>query len=309
MGVVFAVVVNAAIARAQIKSHVELEWNVPAGCLDSEAARAAIGNALGARALERSVPVVVRVTITQLDIQRWNADLWMYDAAGSGERSVVGTTCDGVAQASLLIVTLALIAGAESQAPPKQPAPASNVPGDLQARLRFAGGARVLGDVGSLPAAGPPHLGFALVLAVQYRQLSAEADASFWLPRVSQQGLAAGSGGRLFLYTGALRGCLDLLQAAGGPFNVGPCAGAELGAMVGRGFGLAERRTRSVFWGAGLLGISGRYLGAAPLWIGLLIEVGLPLHRAAWQVDDVGTVFQVSPLVGRASLGVGWQFP
>jgi hypothetical protein len=144
---------------------------------------------------------------------------------------------------------------------------------------------------------------------LQYQAVRAEFEATAWLPRLAHDGLAADSGGNLFQYTGALRGCIDLLAAVDATFALGPCAGAEAGATLGRGSNLAISHTRQVFWAAGLVGLSVRYLGAAPLWVGLLGELGRPLHRPAWRGEDFGTVFQPKPLIGRIGLGVGWLFP
>jgi hypothetical protein len=296
-----------ALARAQTAARLELEWHAPSGCLDRETAQASIEQALGASGVARVPPAVVHVTIAAIDSERWDAEIWMYDANGSGERSVAGASCLQVAQATVLIVALALATGT---APEPEPATvrstASSPPAALESRLRFGGVARLVGDVGSLPK---PDLGLALGLAIQYRLARAEAELGAWLPRIAHDDLAADSGGRLFLYTGTLRGCIDVLNVSGGTFTLGPCLSSELGAMLGRGLGLALRRRHSVFWGASSLGLSARYFAADPLWFGLLAELGVPWHRASWRVDDVGTVFQPSALVGRMSIGVGWFFP
>jgi hypothetical protein len=296
-----------ALAQVPAASKLELEWHAPSGCLDRETARAAIDRALSLSAVVRVAPAVVHVTIGAADSERWDAEIWMYDAHGSGERSVVGTSCLEVAQATVLIVALALASTPELEpATPRAGAASSQQSDRNRNRLRFAASVRVAGDTGSLPKA---DLGFGLTLGMEAGRARAEADLGLWLPRTASDGLAADSGGRLFLYGATLRGCYDLLRASAGAFRLGPCASAELGATLGRGLGLAVRRTRSVFWGASLLGLSARYFGAAPLWFGLLAELGLPWHRASWSVEDVGTVFQPSVLVGRMSLGVGWLFP
>jgi hypothetical protein len=297
------------LARAQTTSRFELEWSVPAGCLDRESARAAIDDALDASGAAYHAPAVVRVTITEASSGRWNADIWMYDATGSGERSFEGTSCEQVAQAAALIVALAIATAPEIEpADAKMPrSPERAATSGAADRVRVTAGARWLGDLGSLPE---PDLGLGIVVSLQYRRARAEGDASAWLPRTARDGLVADSGGRFSLYAGALRGCIDLLRSAGdAALTLGPCAGAEAGVMVGRGFGLAVRRAKGVFWGAGFLGLSARYLGAAPLWMGFLGELGLPFHRAAWQVDDVRTVFRPAPVVARVALGVGWLFP
>jgi hypothetical protein len=303
------VVARATVAFAQgdAQSRFALEWNVPQGCLDRDDARAAIERALGTSAAARNPATVVRVTIAEASNERWNADIWMYDANGSGERSVEGATCAQAAQATTLIVALALADG-PTLAPDTQvakPAAAHLQPAE---RVRVGIGARLIGDVGSLPG---PDLGLALLLVLQHRGLRAEAEGSGFWPRIAHDAPAANSGGRFYLLSGGLRGCIDLVPAADAALRLGPCAGAEVGATFANGVGaLGTRRSSVVFWAAGLLGLSARYLGRGPLWLGILAELGLPLHRAAWQVDDVaGTVFQPKPVVGRVSLSVGWFIP
>jgi len=310
IAVVLQITLSRALLQAQTKSRFELEWHVPQGCLDHDAARTAIENALGSGGSARTAPAVVRVTIEEVGSERWTADIWMYDAAGSGERSVEGTSCEQVAQATALIVALALSADPATAAPQTQPSPppAQAATPDAATPLGFAAGARLVADFGSLPLPRP-DLGFALVLGLQYRSVRAEAEGAAWLPRIAPEGLAANSVGSVFLYRGALRGCIDLVRTADGRFDLGPCAAAEAGATFGRGVDLTIKRTKNVFWAAGLLGLSARYLGAAPLWVGLLVELGLPLHRPAWQVDDSTTVFQAAPVIGRLAIGVGWLFP
>jgi hypothetical protein len=296
-------------ASAQAGSRLKLQWNAPAHCPDRGHALAAIDSALGPADGRSGAPAVVRVTITQTGEARWTADIWMYDATGSGERSVAGSSCDQVAQAATLIVALAMATSneVESNAAQQARAPGAAAHPETNYRLRSDAGVRVLGDTGSLPE---PDLGLALTLGLGYRRLRAELDLSGWLPRLAAQDHVATRGGRFFLYTAALRGCVDLLNAAdGGGFSLGPCLSAEAGATAGRGFGLSVRHTENVFWGAGLVGFSVRYLAAAPLWLGMLGEFGLPFHRPAWKIDDLGTVFQPGPWLGRVSLGAGWQFP
>lgn len=305
---------STAFAHNPALSRLKLEWDAPEGCVDRKAAQAAIENALRTTSAANGQVTVVRVKIAELRDGRWNADIWMYGALGSGDRSFEGGSCQEVAEATTLIVALALDASpspdAESASADDASAPGRGTgsSASMQARERaqIAAGVRATGDVGSLPG---PDLGMALVLALQYRRARAEIEGMAWLPRTEHPAPIAGGGGKFGLYTGGLRGCLDLLRSGDGAFNLGPCAGAEAGMTTGTGIGLSRAPQRRNFWGAGLLGLSVRYLGASPLWLGMLAEVGVPFHRAAWQIDDFGTVFQASPIVQRGSLGVGWLFP
>ena len=103
---------------------------------------------------------------------------------------------------------------------------------------------------------------------------------------------------------GGLRGCFDLLGT--GHVEPGPCAGAEAGMTTGSGVGLTECRSSRVFWATGLFGAGVRFLGGSPLELGLLAEMGVPFHRAAWQIDDLWSGFSAvaghRPRVARSEL-------
>jgi hypothetical protein len=299
-----------ALAREPAAARFELEWDAPEGCLDREAARNAIADALGAASATVAAHAVVRVRITQGEDGRFSADIWMYDDAGGGERSFEGASCAQVAQATTLIVAMALAStrAADAAATPQalEPEHAATPAQQLRAdRVRFGAGVHAQADIGSLPQT---DAGIALVLEVQLGRVRIEGEGSTWLPQTTYDGQASGGGGRFALYAGGVRGCIDVLPR-GTEFDLGPCAGAEVGATTGSGVGLYSWRSQSEFWGAGLLGLSLRFLALQPFAIGLLAELGAPFHRAAWQIDDIGQVFQPSPFIGRASLGLNYLFP
>ena len=272
----------------------QLTWNAPQGCPDRARARADLEDALGATRVKRAV---VRVTILEAPPGQWTAELWMYGAAGGGERAVRGTSCEQVGRAAVLIVALAL----ETLAEPAAPAPArAPEPG-----ISLAVGARAVLDFGSLPQ---PDGALALGLALNLGRLRLETEASGWLPRSIERGPVAGSGGSFRLYTGGLRGCFELLGPRSGSFALGPCASLEAGVTRGSGTGVSHPLHSGVFWGAGLVGLSLHYAALSPLWVGLLAELGAPFFRPTWQIDDFGTVFRTAPVLGRLSLGARWVF-
>lgn len=306
VGVVFLTSATA-LALGPSPPRFELYWHAPAECLDRDAARNAIEAALGTKTSASGSQAVVRVKIAQTENGRFAADIWMYDPKGSGERSLEGADCPQVAQAVVLIVAFALKADHDAGSATTQTQTEERRDPQIADRTRFSIGVRAAGDIGSLPK---PDAGFALVLEARNERLSAEIALSAWLPRASYNGPVPGSGGEFALYTGALRGCFDLLSAQGRAWSLGPCAGAEAGMTSGNGIGFKGHSSAHEPWGAGLFGLSLRYLGALPLALGIRAELGLPVYRPAWQIDNFGTViFQPSALVGRASLDVSWQFP
>ena len=298
LGIVLFALGGQAFGREPAASRVELTWNAPSGCMERDAARAAFSAALQTTSVRWAV---VRVTISEQQPGQWNADMWMYGDAGSGERSVRGGSCDQVAQAAILVAVLALESEQQAEANKRPKLPATAPPA-----VRVAAGVRVAGDVGSLPEA---DLGLGLAAAVHFGQVRLEAEGTIWLQSSVENGPLAGSGGDFSLYAGTLRACVDLVHSERGAFDVSPCAGMEAGMVNGSGFGISNRRHDSVFWGAGLLGAAFQYLGLSPMWLGLLVEVGAPVHRAAWQIEQYGEVFQPEAVIGRLSLGARVFFP
>jgi hypothetical protein len=309
VGVAIATTSGTALAREREAAPLELDWEAPPGCLDRDAARAAIQDVLGTTAITGHP--VVRVRIAETHAGRFGADIWMYDAAGGGERSFEGASCLQVAQATALIVAFVLQSNQAASSPAehraRKPASVLDQKNDgSSAGVSIALGARANGDLGSLPHAAP---GGAVVLALFYGRLRAEADASAFVPQSSYNGPVTGSGGEFALYVGGVRGCFDLLPASARAWDLGPCAAAEAGMVTGRGIGIRSSGSTRVFWGAGLLGLSLLYLEALPIGLGMLAEAGVPVHRPVWQIEQFGPVFQPATVIGRASVSVSWRFP
>jgi hypothetical protein len=292
-----------ATADERTPSRLQLEWQAPPGCLDRDAARTAIESAPGASSRARGAKVVARVRIARLPDGRWNADIWMYGAQGSGERSFAGASCAHVAEAAALIVAMAL-APAEEAERAQTPAPS---PGAAAASTptRFFAGVRAAGDVGSLPEASA---GAGLALGVEHGALRGELEALAWLPQVARSAGPERVGGRFGLFTAGVRGCVDALPGAGA-LQLGPCLGGEAGLATGRGEDITDPETSEHLWAAALLGASLRHLGPSNLRLSLLVEAGVPLRRPPWGIPGFPDVFRASPVLGRASLTVAWLFP
>ena len=318
-GVAIAAAAWPALADAQASAgaRLQLEWQAPEGCMDREAARAAIDAALGAPAPAtdsapprgaRALPPsdarpVARVRIAQLDDGRWNADIWMYGARGSGERSFEGASCANVAEAAALIVAMALDAARE----PERGAVPSEAPDPDLARTatRFFAGLRAAFDVGSLPE---PSAGAGLAFGVEHGAWRAELEGTAWLPQIARGAPPARVGGRFGLFTLGLRGCVDVLPGAA-VLQLGPCLGGEAGLATGRGVDISDPETNEHLWAAALGGLSLRYAGRSRLGFALLVEAGVPLRRPTWEIEEFSEVFRAEPVLGRAALTAAWLFP
>lgn len=285
------------VRAREITPELKLSWSAPEGCPDQSAARAAIEDALAKNQADRAKAMVVRVKIAESEPGHWVGDIWMYDAGSSGERSIEGSDCREVARAITLVVALALD---ESKAPPRKVRAPVAKPADKP--LHFMLEVALAGDVGSLPQPDP---GLALVAGLQLQRWSLELQGTAWLPRSAKVGAVGGS---FQLYTGAARGCVDLLgMPADGP-RFGPCVSAELGGMIGSGTGLAHRESENILWIAGFAGAYLRFILAPPVMGTLHVDVGVPFRRPAWQIAELGPVFRPDPVVWRLLLGLGWSF-
>ena len=294
-----------ALAAEPAASRLRLEWHAPAGCPDREQAHAAIAAALGKSRPARETPAVVRVQIAQRADGRWNVDIWMYGAGGSGERSFIGASCTHVAEAAALIVAMALDPTAAA-ARGESDAAAAREGASTETSAGLSAGLRLSADAGSLPE---PSAGAALVLGLELARLHAQLEAAAWLPQEARIGPDGELGGRFGLFTAALRGCFDVLLFAGDALRAGPCLGFEAGLVTGRGVDISEPGTDRDLWAAALGGVSLLHVGSSPVQLGLLVELGVPLHRPIWEIDDFAEVFRAAPLVGRLSLGAVWRFP
>lgn len=275
----------------------ELHWNAADGCMDEATARQAIARSL--RSPEAARGAVVRVTISNAG-DAWNADVWLYGPRGSGDRTARGTNCKQLAEAVTLMVALALDGPYVAELPRR---PVASAP-EVESSAEFELGVSLASDRGSLPAVSA-GLGVSVELTLSRWRLGAEGSA--WLPRRAPGGPVPSSGGSIGLYAGGLRTCFDALAADDGRLRFGPCLAAEAGAAVGRGYGIEQPEGEENFWAAGAGGIAMRYLGVGSLRLGLLAELGVPLHRSVWQIEGV-PVFQAASWFGRASIRIGYVF-
>jgi hypothetical protein len=302
-------------------SLLDLEWTVAEGCPDRQSARAAIEALLGAQPAGEQPPITVRVEISRLPSGQWQARISTPDRQVIGERVLKGASCELLVGATALIVAIALdpvataervaVRGQEPATPPPAPVPAApttprpiaSTPRTETDRTRIAAGLRAAGDLGSLPE---PTLGVGFTLDLSHARALLRAEATAWLPRVALRGPVAGSGGEIGLYSGALRGCYDALQASGRRFRLGPCLAAEAGLSTGAGINLTHPARSSSPWVAALGGLLVRQRAqAVTLWA--LAEGGLAIRRPVFAIEGFQEpVFQASPVLGRISLGAAW---
>ena len=294
---------------------VELEWRAPSDCPDETWARTALTGYLGHRKPDSFKPIAVRVELSNTPSGRYRAALALDDGAG-GDRRFEGATCARVADAAVLIVALMLdpvevVAQIETPpAVPRREAPTSSTKAPHRAAADSASafdlGIEAAGDVGSLPE---PSVGAGVVAGFRTGRVLVEADAVAWVPRRAYGGPTPGGGGEIGLYTAGLRGCWAAFRSIESGISLEPCVRFEGGVATGQGFGIAEPTSSKNPWAAAFLGVSLRQWSTASLGGWLSVEGGLPFVRTQYVIEDFGTVFRASPVVGRLSLGLAWSFP
>ena len=208
--------------------------------------------------------------------------------------------CDGLAEATLLAVRLALDVPAEPPAPAEpsdHDTPAPIVAGDPHPRHVeiLAGGLAAFG-IGSAFAPGV-RAGGALTLGSE-AQWSIGVTGFALASRTQTLGAGAVS-------IGALGGGVDLCRRHrfGASWRVGLCGRAELGRLSGqaRGFDTNEEAARPLVLGSLLLRAQRRFYGP----LGLFAEVGgaVPIVRERFEIQGVGLVYDPPLVAATGAIG------
>jgi hypothetical protein len=307
----------------------ELELSEPALCTSVDELSFRVSRAI-AQPFERVSGPHFAVAIRQ-DAQGVHARLEISatgaagGAGSSAERLLNAANCDEMADALALAIALALgssVAAPEPSAPatlepptptpppvlasPPDSMPSPAVQGSDEPGPRLSLELAALADTGSLPGAG---LGASLGVGLRWPLLELRAHG-LWLPaRHAQVDAAdpASPGADLSLLAGAVLACTALSEAR--LIDVSACAGAELGRISGEGDRVSTPHTERRLWAAARVDLAGRWaLPGSPLGLELLVTMAAPLLRDEFVLKDIGTVHQPPNVVGRAALGLAWQF-
>jgi hypothetical protein len=289
---------------------VELTWNVPAGCPDSEEALGEI-RALLANYREAGARPEARVEIRRTDAGRFEVLMQTRSGELVSERRFEGATCDHVVRAATFIIALSMdpvgVAAAASSPPPlPRVEPAELSPRVIRVtpspRLGFGIGARVAGDAGSLPL---PTIGFALALEASYGRWLGEISGTLWRSRQALQGPTPGAGGEISLHTVVGRSCLALVPTLPSWYA---CLGMEAGLTEGRGVGILHPSNSRDLWLAMLGGIAVRQKVSPVLYLWASVDVGLPLRVPTYFIEGFGDVHHPWAVFARGALGLELQF-
>lgn len=270
-------------ATAQTKPIVVI-WQAPPGCPTADRVETEVEANL-VRSGAVMVPVVAMVSVREQTAGRWQASLLFQAGYTRAERKFEAESCEAIASASALIITL-WVEGGPDTPPPAAVAqdserPTAIAPGVAPRRTPFVLMLNGLLDRGTMPdppAGGMEAAGGPTWMVSGWR-LRALAGLSFFPKRRTPLSTDADQANfELFDVSG--RGCATV---GNDRFEVGPCAGAGLSIMHGSGTALQDR---------------------TQLWLSLL---GSAL--AAWSISPAVAVFARADLVFPATpgtfLGVG----
>jgi hypothetical protein len=251
-------------------------------------------------------------------------DIAASNAGASGLRRITASTCDELIDTLALTVVLAIgrsrvpeaaaleSTGASEAAPESADSPA---PADAAAapvlpakatRPDWAIFGSLLGDTGSLPGSG---LGVGFGAGIAWTAIELRAVGT-WLPR--RQGWIdasdpASPGAEMELFAAGVLGCLPFATRT--PVLIAACAGAEAGKLSARGARVDVARSRVTTWLAPRVDLGARWaLWERSLGLELMLTAAAPLTRDEFVLRGIGSVYQPASVVGRASLGLRWDF-
>lgn len=300
------IMLGAASARAQDEG-LRLAWSAPAGCPTRDEVRTAT-----LRGVDRGkmLPGTLNAeaSVEQLGPQSWRVRLRTRRGDQAGEREIEGPTCAGVADATAVVLALALVPPttiAAPDEPPSAPTPPAAPPTPPTApsknkqtsaareRHTVAVGVAVVGDVGELPK---PGVGGALDLAWTPGRLRLEAEGRILGGQTEHvSGRAAGADFSLKSIGG--RACFVVVSQTS--FDVAPCLGMTAQLMGATGRNADENLTVSKAWPSFEGGALGRVFLANWFAFRARVEAVVPFFRPSFVVEGQGLVFR-PPTIGAA---------
>lgn len=316
-------VVAHGVSLSGLASASDLSWSGSSGCAPSEQLVFEVERALGAPLADTGA-VHLQVHVERLP--RGARALLRVDEPSAepavSERSLVAPDCERLLDTLAVAITLAIEAAAPAEVPasPPSPAPAiaaARTPAPMnetvapaEVPVAEAGGprprvvARLLGDVGSLPA---PALGLGLGAQLGWPRLRLELLGALWTERHARAGsdLAPSAGADLRLVTGTLSACATPLGADTDPLVLALCVGWEMGRVSGVGVGITAPRSAHGLWLAAALeaGLTWRP-ARTRLGVGAYIGAATPLGERTFYLERLGTVHEAAVLAARASLSL-----
>lgn len=287
-------------------SPVNLVWDAPPGCPSRDEVLQRVTELRASSAPAAILDARAQVTRGG---RRWRVRIETRD----GARTLAAQRCTSLAEATAVVLALALDDAAPSPNAPRPALPPEVEQVDDSERPpvlrpapapppqpRFPGvelGARALIDVNGLPGVGG---GVALALALQWRVLRVEIAPTLVY---GARGEVAPQGAALAAVRATLATRLCALSS--GRERVGLCALAELGWLHGRAEGFSVSSAGDAPWVAAGLSLLARVGGGRTGGV-IALDAALPIARPRFVVEGSASAYEVPALVLSLSAGVSF---
>jgi hypothetical protein len=242
-----------------------------------------------------------------------------------GQRSLRAASCEELSESLALAIVVAIGSVTESSAPASAPVEAASVePASVEAAPveaapvvpadaaeaapsaegpRFAASAWMIGDTGTLPAAG---FGMGLGVGLTWPSVELRAIGTLLPEREGTLNATDSSspGASIGLLAGSALVCLPvaLEQTA---LAVALCAGGEVGQLSGSGTQVSVPYHQRTRWAAARFDVAARWAWPeTPLALELLVTAAAPFRRDDFILKDLGSVHQPASVIGRLGLGL-----
>lgn len=335
----------AAPARAEAPA-LKLTWRAPAGCPSSDAVRDAATRTASDRAAKAS-SLEADARVERLErAGRWRVTLRTRRGDATGERSIEAASCSALADATAVVLALALVspdAAPEAAtadvpadaagAPPPATATATATPATparpadhARAAEREATPARVPPAEDVSREASTPEPEHALAVAAAMMVDGATLPA----PSSGGGGSVAWTPGRLRLEAGAalfagqsrttsvsaagadlrlfVAGARGCASIVRAPIDVAPCAGADVNVVTAHGFGAPANYDTSAAWASA----AGGAIVRIPIrhWIAVRAQLDaiVPLSRPTFVVEGEGAIHRSAAIGARGGIGAELLF-
>jgi hypothetical protein len=282
-----------------------IEWQAPPGCPDAAAVRSATERLLGEPlSAFRTQRVRARALVHRNGSGHWELALELTSPGGAVHERLVAVRCAALADVVALKVALAVdpfafIDVVEKPRPIEKQTVTPKAPPPFRAGVRPMVGT----GFGPLPPVSP---GVALFGSIQWAPWRAELGGQYWFARDVHYEPMPDIGVELQLMSGLARFC-----AVGtvGRVELPVCAGAEVGAMRGEGFGLGANRADYSLWAALVTGPAVAWPVTRNIALWLEIDAILPLFRPGFRVRDFDSIYRAPPGAARTWAGMEFRFP
>jgi hypothetical protein len=295
---------SARLAAAQAKPIMVL-WQAPAGCPSAERVEAKVEENLTRSGIVL-VPVVAMVSVRGPTAGRWQASLLFQAGYTRAERQFEAESCDAIASAAALIITLWVEGGpdtppstATAPAPEKLPIAPGVDPGPTRFVLMLNG----LLDWGTMPdppAGGMEAAGGPIWTFPGWR-LRALGGLSF-LPNRRTPLMDIVEQADFLQFDFSARGCATIVESR---FEIGPCAGAALAIMHGSG---TELNDSTQHWFSLLASAVAAWSISPGVAVFARPEVLVPTGRRSFLNPPGNTVYKVPAVAFRGALGLELRF-